>query len=238
MSAPLVSIITSTTGADVVMNAMISVGNQTYENIEHIVVYDGMGYMPKQHHPARHHRMKYVCQSWNTGANGYNGHRVYGAYTYLCNGDYVCYLDQDNTMDPDHIEQLMRVITGNTWAYSLRKIVDKDNTFICNDDCESLGDWLSVCNDYFVDVNCFLLSKQLALQYSPLWYRRAREQGVEEVDRILTRMLMPHKHTTSGKYTINYQAGNTERSVKPNFFLTGNEIMNNKMRGEKPWQKI
>jgi hypothetical protein len=238
MSAPLVSIITATTGADIVMNAMRSVGEQTYSNIEHIVVYDGLGTMPNKHHAARHHRMKYVAQSWNTGRDGYNGHRVYGAYTYLCNGDYVCYLDEDNTMAANHIEELVKCIGTNEWAYSLRKIVDIDNNFICNDDCESLGDWLSVCNDYFVDVNCFFLSKQLALQYSPLWFRRARQQGVEEVDRILTRMLRNHTHTTSGIYSINYRAGNTDNSVKPEFFIRGNEMMLNKMRGETPWRKI
>ena len=87
----------------------------------------------------------------------WNGHRMYGAACYLCEGDYIMFLDDDNFLDPSHVEDCLRVCESHSWAYSLRKIVDEDGRFVCNDDCESLGKWPSVLGpkDFFVDVNCY-----------------------------------------------------------------------------------
>jgi hypothetical protein len=58
------------------------------------------------------------------------------------------------------------------WAFSLRKIMDADDNFVCFDDCESLGKWPWVLsdNDHFVDVNCYFLPKSIAPRVSPIWY--------------------------------------------------------------------
>ena len=138
------------------------------------------------------------------------------------------------------MEVLLDTVKDNQWAATLRKIVDNEGKFICNDDCESLCNWESVIRDYFVDVNCFFFSKPLALQLSPIWYRRARHPDDQpEVDRALTYTLKDNKIVceVTGKYTVNYRAGNRADSVQAKFFLQGNEIMKQKYNGALPWRK-
>jgi hypothetical protein len=161
--------------------------------------------------------------------------------TYIAKGDYIIYLDEDNWIEPNHVQSLINRLKDkpNAFGCSLRKITDMEGNFICNDDCESLGNWKSIINDYFVDVNCFFLPKKLALQLTPLWYRRARHpEDQPEVDRALTTVL---KHNNieccvTGQYTVNYRAGNRVDSVKPEFFLRGNEQMRKVYDGKLPWQ--
>jgi glycosyltransferase involved in cell wall biosynthesis len=238
---PMVTVITPTTGATYLKQALESVKSQTYENIQHLVVVDG-------NHPTADIMLQDYPEAdviklpYATGIDRYNGHRIYGAMTYLAKGEYVCFLDEDNWFDPDHVESLVKVIeTGNQWAFSLRKITDKDGNYMCNDDCESLGKWPSCLSDqdYFVDVGCYFLPKDIALQLTPIWHRKAREPGVPEVDRMLSHVLRQNNLTydTNYKYTLNYRTGNTERSVQKEFFLHHNELMKQKYNGKLPWQK-
>ena len=238
---PLVTVITPTTGAPYLRQAIESVKSQTYENIQHLVVVDG------SHPKARviledYPGLDVIELPYATGTDRYNGHRIYGASIYLCKGEYVCFLDEDNWLEPDHVESLMKTIeAGNQWAFSLRKITDKDGNYMCNDDCESLGKWPSCLGeqDYFVDVGCYFLPKNIALQLTPIWYRKAREPGVPEVDRMLAHVLRQNNLTynTNYLYTLNYRTGNTERSVQKEFFLHNNEVMKQKYNGTLPWQK-
>lgn len=235
---PLVTVITPTTGAPYLRQAIDSVKNQTYDNIQHLVVVDGQ---PKGRVIAKEYpHIDIIDLPYPTGTDRFNGHRIYGASVYLAKGDLVCFLDEDNYYDPNHIESLVEVLQKpNDWAFSLRKIVDKDNNYICNDDCESLGKWESCIGDFFVDVGCFFLPKLLAIQLSPIWYRKAREPGVPEVDRMLTHVLRNNnlKFDTNGQYTLNYRTGNTQLSVQSEFFINGNEMMKKKYNGELPWSK-
>ena len=239
MINPLVTIVTPTAGTKYLRQAIESVAQQTYKNIQHLVVVDGQ-------HPTTgpilsdYPKVDVIQLPYATGTDKYNGHRIYGASTYLARGEYLCFLDEDNYMDSNHIESLVEILQTNTWAYSLRKIVDAKGKYICNDDCESLGKWTSIINDNFVDVNCYIIPRQIALQFSPGWYRRARHpQEQPEVDRLLHWFLQENKFTcdTNGLYTMNYRAGNTETSVQKEFFLNGNKIMNEKYDGELPWRK-
>lgn len=238
---PLVTVITPTTGASYLKQAIQSVKSQTYENVQHLVVVDGPH--PKAHVMLSEFQGVDVIElPYATGIDRYNGHRIYGAMTYIAKGDFLMFLDEDNWIDPEHIESLMKVIeSGNQWAYSLRKIMDKDGNYVCNDDCESLGNWPSCLGDqdYFVDVGCYFLPKNIALQLTPIWYRKARELGVPEVDRMLSHILRTNNLTsdTNGLYTLNYRTGNTERSVQKEFFLHHNELMKQKYNGKLPWQK-
>jgi hypothetical protein len=236
---PMVTVITPTTGAFYLKQALESVKSQTYENVQHLVVVDGNH--PKAHVILQDYPEVDVIElPYPTGTDRYNGHRIYGAATYLAKGEYLCFLDEDNWLEPDHVESLMKVIeAGNQWAYSLRKITDKNGNYVCNDDCESLGKWPSCLNDYFVDVGCYFFPKELALQLTPIWHRKAREPGVPEVDRMLIHVLRQNNLTydTNGLYTLNYRTGNTERSVQKEFFLHHNELTKQKYNGKLPWQK-
>lgn len=239
MSNPLVTIVTATTCTDYLKQNIDSVINQTYDNIQHLIVVDGKHHLDKLNYEIVG---DVIVLPYATGTNQYNGHRIYAAGTYLAKGDFIMYLDEDNWLEPNHVESLVNTLHGknNSYACSLRKITDMDGNFICNDDCESLGNWESVINDFFVDVNCFFLPKKIALQLTPLWYRRARHpEDQPEVDRLLTSVLRYNtiECLVSGEYTVNYRAGNRADSVQAQFFLKGNEIMKQKYNGEYPWRK-
>jgi hypothetical protein len=243
---PLITIITPTTGNAHLAKAVQSVENQTYENIQYLVVVDGKKRSVKTHEvlsTLNCKRYDTIFLPEATGYDQYNGHRIYGAMTYIAEGEFLCFLDEDNWYDNNHIESLVEAVQGKTWAYSLRKIIDQENNYICNDDCESLGKWKSVLNDNFIDVGCFMLPKKIAIQFSPGWYRRARHPKEQpEVDRLLSHILftqIPHEQVdTNGQYTLNYRVASRGDSVQGSFFEKGNEHMKNIMNGEYPWRKI
>lgn len=239
---PKVTVITATTGNSMVYDAAKSVHNQTYKNLEHIIVVDKPERSKLVYDMMRDFNNTIVNVPYNTGHSGYNGHRIYGAFSYLVDGDFLCFLDEDNWFEENHIETLVKTIQqGNQWAYSLRKIVNQDAVYICNDDCESLGKWESVLNDKFVDVNCYMIPKMAAVAFSPYWYRRARHpQEQPEVDRILSAFMMQNfkEFDTNGQYSVNYRVASRKDSVQGEFFLQGNEMMKHKMNGTYPWRKI
>lgn len=221
MTQPLVSIITPTTASPLLLENIASVKAQTYTNIEHLIVFDGVA-IP---HTYLEHITQYIQLPHATGHSRYNGHRIYGAMIYVVRGSYVLMLDEDDTIETTHIEDLVNTILTNNveWAYTYRRIVDREHKFICYDECESLGEKTNVCGDRLVGVGSMLLPLKRAIQYTPLMYRKAREQGVEEIDRILTRYMLEHTHKGTGKYTMNYRVGSTEHSVKADFFIQGNK---------------
>lgn len=233
MTNPLVTVITPTLGKDHLYKAMDSVASQTYKNIQHLVISDGV-----QLKIDKIQNVDYISLPYNVGANGYNGHRIYGCGTFLAKGDYICFLDDDNWFDDDHIESMIDVIKGgNRWACSLRKIIDGDGAFVCNDDCESLGKWPSVFGTLFVDVNCYMLPKDIAVLMLPVWYRRFRVQGQLEIDAAMMKFLLELNapYDSNRKYSVNYKVGNTELSVKKEFFLENNLKMREFYQGNFPW---
>ena len=243
-----VTIITATTGNPLLARCIASVRKQTYKNIQHIVVVDGQdrwdaadSILYKLQFPVKANNEQLCVLPYATGINKYNGHRIYGGFTYIADGDCIMYLDEDNYLEPNHVESCVLAMQNNEWTYSLRNIVDKDSNFICQDNCESLGKWASVIHpeDFFVDVNCFFMPKPLAVHLSPIWNRKAREPNVPEVDRVLTHFIkqVAPRFDSTYQYTVNYTAGNTEVSVQKEFFIQGNERMLAAYQGNLPWQK-
>ncbi len=244
-----VSIITPTTGNSYLAECIESVRAQTYENIEHIIVVDGKERWEKadeilkaSEYPRQ--SKEYLCVlPYATGTNRYNGHRVYGAATYFADGDYHIWLDDDNMLSPNHVESLVKLVKEKNlhWAYSFRKIIDKDSRILCQDDCESLGMWASILHpeDFFIDVNCYFVKKEIAVQMSPVWYRKFREPGQMEIDRAIARTLMNNnlKFDCTRDYTVKYRVGNTGLSVQADFFIQGNQKMLEKHNGNLPWKK-
>jgi hypothetical protein len=179
-----------------------------------------------------------------TGLNRFNGHRIYGGFSFLTNGDYIAWLDDDNEFTPNHIESLVKITQEKQldWAYSLRQIVDSKGEFICNDDCENLGKYKSVLNDHFVDVSCFFVRRELAVNIAPIWHRQARPpNGMMEVDRALTAVLMHEqnklKFDSNNDYTVKYRVGSTGISVQADFFINGNAEMLKRYAGKLPWKQ-
>ena len=169
-----VSVITPTTGNPFLAQCIASVREQTYSNIEHIVVVDGRErwsaadpilFATGFPSPPNEH----LCVlPYPTGTNRYNGHRVYGAATYFADGDYHIWLDDDNALEPTHIEKLVKLVQEKNldWAFSLRKIIDKDSNVLCEDNCESLGKWPVYFNNdvYHIDTSSFAIRRSVAVR--------------------------------------------------------------------------
>lgn len=235
-----VAVITPTIGTKYLKRNLESVSKQTYKT-QHVVVVDGPQYDGGL--DLLEYKDKTVIHlPQNTGGGGYNGHRIYGAVPFLIDADYFIFLDEDNWIDENHVQTLVDAVKGKEWAFSLRKIVDKDGSYICNDDCESLGLWPTCLGEqeYFVDVGCYFLSKKLAINLASAWYRRARHPDEQpEVDRLLMHLLRENKVPggCTGEYTMNYMVGNRSDSVQAGFFQNGNKFMEQKYSGSFPWRK-
>ena len=172
----LVSIITPTTGNSLLKQTIESIQNQDYKHIEHLIIIDGQEREADTFNILNQIQFKkktyVVTWPYVTGKDRFNGHKIYGATSYLANGDYLVFLDEDNWFDENHISSLAELVNQNKldWAYSLRKIMDREGNFITNDDCESLGKWPSFLNeqDHLVDVNCYFVKKEIGIVISAL----------------------------------------------------------------------
>jgi len=231
------TVILPTTGAPELRTALESVLNQTYDTTCYVVI-DGDKFTPKARTILSDYlgnkKLK-VCElPLNVGANGFYGHRVYAAFTHLINTDYVLYLDQDNWFDKNHVESCVNTIqkTNSDWCYSLRKIY-KENELICTDDCESLGKWECFQGYPHIDTSSYCLKTKVAVLLAQVWH------GGWGQDRVFYSALKQYlpKYECTRDYTLNYRVGGNEGSVKPEFFLAGNKIMNDKYNGEFPWRK-
>ena len=142
-----VVVITPTVGRPSLTQAMESVRNQTYKNLTHLVVIDGPEYFEnamskmsiKKQSPSN---VQITTSPYNTGGDGFYGHRIYAGYSHLVNQDYVAFLDEDNWFEPNHIQSLVEELEKNDydWVHSLRKVY-VENDYLADDCCESIGRW-------------------------------------------------------------------------------------------------
>lgn len=241
-----VTVVTASVGNPLLQKTIESVARQTHEDVQHLILIDGpertdaVYDITSRMHINDLHKVVLHTLPYPIGKDRWNGHRIYAAGTYMAEGEYIIYLDDDNYLDSTHIEECLKVIEkGRDWAFSFRKIVNKNGVFICKDDCESLGKWASVLHpeDYFVDVNCYFLPIRIAVSITPAWYRKFREPGQMEVDRVLTHFLrqISMNYDSTYNYTLNYTAGNSQYSVQPEFFLHGNQQMLAQYNNKLPW---
>ena len=230
---PKVAVVTATVGGPHLDECVRSVQAQTYANVEHWVIVDGPEFEAAAHAVtdayARRMPLVVVTLPRNTGADGWNGHRVYGAVGHLVDAPLIAFLDEDNAVDPDHVESLVHALaagarrTGAQWAYSLRRIVDRDGAFVCNDACESLGGICHTCvgeRDRLVDTSCYLMPRELAVDVSPCWNVRFRQPGRVECDRALATALLERcgQGACTRRHSVAYRVGSSARSVQASFF--------------------
>lgn len=238
-----VTVVTPTTGTPHVRQAIESVQAQTYPHVRHLVVVDGAEHRGRVEAmlPARPARpLDIVVLPATIGGGGFNGHRVYGAVPYLADSRFLAFLDEDNWFDPDHLESLMAGITsgGVPWGFSLRRIVDEEGRFLADDDCESLGpepSWLDA-SVHLVDANCYVLRRDLALETSLVWYRRAPDETSPDI--VLCRRLLGEwpRFAASGRPSVNYRLRGPRAGVRADFFRRGNAEMVRRHGGQLPWR--
>jgi len=166
-----VAVVTPTIGSDHLSQCLSSVDSQNYEDLTHYVFIDGSQYFDKvEEQLVGASKVKTIRLEDNVG-KGWYGHRVYAACSFLVNADIICYLDEDNWFDSCHVKKLVNTIqNGNDWAFSLRKIYDKQGNFLCEDNCESLGKWPVYFNDevFHVDTSSFAVKRDVAVRIGQL----------------------------------------------------------------------
>ena len=108
------TIITPTIGSAYLQKCIDSVNNQTNKNFTYYIVVDGSQYNERVYEILKNNNypknIKIFPLSENTGANGWNGHRIYIAMSFLVNTDYIMFLDEDNTIESNHVDELMKTI--------------------------------------------------------------------------------------------------------------------------------
>jgi|688.fasta_scaffold00332_22 hypothetical protein len=240
-----VTVITPTTGAPELVDALISVENQDYDGpIDHLVVVDGQEFLPKVIEMVERSGTNptVMVLPYNTGANGWNGHRVYSAVPALVNSEYIAFLDQDNWYEVNHISSLAAKLDNNEnleLAFSLRSIYEKDRTYVTDDNCESLGlwpIWNSGGTGFLIDTSCFFFRTAFIRRTGRKWLHPYNADAVYSMS---LKTAFSGKYETTGLYTLGYRLGGGPKSVKKEFFLIGNiYYMDMYPGGNYPWKNF
>ena len=231
-----VAVVTPTIGGEYLHKCVASVDNQTYKDLTHYVFMDGKEHWEKINDTiSGATKIKTIALEDNVG-KGWYGHRVYAACSFLVNADIICYLDEDNWFEPSHVENLVKKIEqGNDWAYSLRKIYDKSENYLCEDNCESLGKWPVYFNDkvFHIDTSSFAIKRSVAITIGHAWY------GQWGADRQFFSNLSQHfpKFDCTNNHTLCYRLDGNPNSVTEDFFDKGNAISKEKYGENFPWKK-
>jgi glycosyltransferase involved in cell wall biosynthesis len=232
-----VAVVTPTIGAKTLSKCIQSVEAQTYENLTHYIFLDG-----EEEHGDKiwnqlqgASKVKTIRLQENIG-KGWYGHRVYAACGYLVNADLICYLDEDNWFEPNHVEKLVeRIKKGVDWAYSLRKIHDKESNYLCEDNCESLGQWPIYFNKdaYHIDTSSFMVKADIARKLGAAWY------GQWGADRQFFNALKQYfpNFSCSKEYSLCYRLDGNENSVNAEFFEKGNAENEKQYPNGFPWKQ-
>ena len=230
-----IAVVTPTIASEHLTKCIDSVDKQTYEDIVHYIFIDGCQYEPKAREILVGSSKTRMIELEENVGKGWYGHRVYAACSFLVNADVICYLDEDNFFEPNHIETVVKKLQeGNDWVYSLRNIHDKEGKFLCEDNCESLGKWPVYFNPevHHIDTSCFAVRRDVAVRIGHAWY------GQWGADRQFFGALKNHfpKYSCTNQYTTNYRLDGNENSVNEEFFIEGNKINSKKYQGNFPWK--
>jgi len=242
-----VTVITAATGHWNLAKCIESVQKQTFPNVEHWVIADGEERLATVQScfpsPTGHpHRL--ITLPHPTGKDNWCGHRIYAAASFLVNTEFLCFLDEDNWFEPEHIASLIAELrdTQSTWAFSLRNIVDAAGKFVVKDICESLGHLHHVFNnrnEHLIDTNCYLLPREMAVRCAPIWYAPTGH-GSNSPDRAMCRTALRDfpKVCSNRRHTVNYTVGTRgDRSVSGEFFIAGFQAMRMAYPGGMPWDR-
>jgi len=233
-------VITPSIAKPSLVKAVESVENQTYSNLTHLVVVDGAEHFSKimslplkiSHDKSR---LDLTTTPYNTGANGFYGHRILAAYPHLVNHDYILFLDDDNWFDENHVQSLIDLCEEKNldFAHSLRKVY-VDNQYLADDCCESIGRWPVVWSptQHLVDTSSYCFRREWLIKYCQIWH-----SGWGGDRRFFMSVKDFAKYDTTGLHTLNYNLPdmNSAYGGQMDIFEKHNEIMKQKHNGDYPW---
>ena len=231
-----VAVITCTIGRKELEKAIESVQTQT-RGAKHYVFVHGDDYRQNANKVINKHRdVVPIYLPYNNHNGGYGMAPVYALAPYVVREDVVCFLDDDNWFESTHIEKTVGLIEehGLDWAYSLRRIVDEDETFLLEDNCESLGMHPNATGHYLVDNSCFVVRAEHAKKYGHAWYVKFIS------DRSFQKALMDARLScgTTGEHLVNYRiTTDTPVAMPVSIFEQNNKYMEQKFNGSFPWKQ-
>lgn len=245
-----VTIITPTIGRAGLTNTVESVKSQEFDGeIRHLLVVDGPQYIKPVVDLSLDidNQKTYVhVTPENTGADGFYGHRIYAAYPHLVSTDYIMFLDEENTLETNHVSSMVVEIENKElhWAYSLRNIYSQSGEFHIEDCCESLGQWpiYFTANkpdsekQYLIDTSCYCFRRNFIVQCSSVWHHG---WGGDRRFFNIIKQYNGIKFGTTGLHTLNYMLDEKaeEKYGSLDFFIKGNQANLNFYEGKYPWQK-
>lgn len=130
--------------------------------------------------------------------------------SYLAHAPFIAYLDDDNSWQPDHLQNLYEAIPGHDYAYSLRRFIHPDRTTpITVDQWESVGPkrgFFSHNFNGFVDPNCLMIRTGNCLDILPLWTKPLKnDPEAMSADRVVFNALSrTAKGRSTGKASVDY----------------------------------
>ena len=244
-----VTIITPSIGNDHIGQCIKSVKGQTYKEIKHLIVADGPNIIDRIEKYIElcndNPKLQITSTPENTGISRYYGHRIYAAYPHLVNSEYIVFLDEDNWLQPNHVETLVDQIMKNNlhFSYSLRQIYKEDGSYLDDDNCESLGKWpifLSEPNNpqYLIDTSTYCFKRDYLIKFCHFWhYGWGGDRNF-----LYNAVLRENKHEkwkTTGVHTLCYRLGSDEKVKQMyggyEFFEKGNSVMREKYGDNLPW---
>ena len=236
-----VTVITPTIGKHTLGQAIQSVQDQTYKNINHLIVIDGPGYEneAKKYIPSNRN-ITVTTTPFNTGGGGFYGHRIYAAYPHLLSTDYILFLDEDNWWDKNHVKSLIDMIEDKNldWAYSLRKVYSNNN-YLDDDCCESIGKypiWFTwpAKLQYLIATSSYCFTRAFITRVCHIWHWG---WGGDRRFFMIIKDTPGMKYETTGLHTLNYNLPDMEKAYGGDmeFFKKGNEMIKNLHGGKYPW---
>lgn len=124
---PLISVIIRTYNNrnGLLKNAIKSILNQTYSNIEIVVVEDGTTYA-KEYTDLLKKKCRIVYKSIEKAGRCVAGN----VGLELASGDYLCFLDDDDALFPDHFEVLLNGLIANNYKVGYSNAFEVETTVI------------------------------------------------------------------------------------------------------------
>lgn len=230
-------VVIPTTGKQTLYDAIESVVNQDYPYTDCLVVIDGPEYQQDslailKNFPS----VKSMVLPWNIGGNGWYGHRTYYMSAAILNHNFWFALDQDNWFDKNHVSSMITLCVENnlSWCHSLRKIFTLYKSFVCDDNCESLGKYNAYVGPdvHLVDTSTYCIRREVFAQIASAWYTGWGG------DRVFYHAIAKHfpQYDCTGKHSVNYRLSGNPNSVNAEFFIKGNEVMHARYN-KFPWIK-
>jgi hypothetical protein len=127
--------------------------------------------------------------------------------SFLANARYVAYLDDDNTYEPDHLEQLLTAVEGKAWAFAQRMLVEEGTgreLGVDRWDSVGVGAGRFAAQGGFVDTNCLLVDKVAATRALGRWSESGTGKAGLTADRNFFAAIKHAPHGRVDRATVRY----------------------------------